>query len=235
MAFFHHSPFPADQTFTNLFRLLDDFDTYSRFNGPQHHKGGKGDRRSFSSIAGRPFNPCFDIYETENTYELHGELPGVDRKDVIIEFTEPQTVVVSGHIERSYTAGTPSEAAGSETFTHVDVPPVQSQEGGATKELKEHKEQKERHEAKAEEETTSAIDKSKTKEVSAPSAEKAVAWPTNRYWAMERAAGEFHRTFNFPLPVDEEKVKASLQNGILSISIPKLKRETRRIALEEEA
>ncbi|KAJ5082081.1 30 kDa heat shock protein [Penicillium argentinense] len=43
----------------------------------------------------------------------------------------------------------------------------------------------------------------------------------HRYWAKERIVGEFSRNFSFPNPVDQDKVKASLKNGILSVVVPK--------------
>ncbi|KAL1845828.1 hypothetical protein Plec18167_009268 [Paecilomyces lecythidis] len=43
----------------------------------------------------------------------------------------------------------------------------------------------------------------------------------HRYWVSERSIGEFHRTFTFPTRVDQDRVKANLKNGVLSIEIPK--------------
>jgi hypothetical protein len=43
------------------------------------------------------------------------------------------------------------------------------------------------------------------------------------YWVMERPVGEFHRSFTFPSKVDQDGVKASLRNGILSVLVPKAK------------
>jgi len=45
--------------------------------------------------------------------------------------------------------------------------------------------------------------------------------PKSRYWVSERSVGEFYRSFSFPQRIDQEAVKASLNNGILSIVIPK--------------
>ena len=42
-----------------------------------------------------------------------------------------------------------------------------------------------------------------------------------RYWASERSVGEFHRAFSFPGRVDQNNVRASLKNGILSVVVPK--------------
>ncbi|KAI5281536.1 hypothetical protein KEM54_003211 [Ascosphaera aggregata] len=66
---------------------------------------------SFALQKNRPFayyaevstwNPRFDVRENQDTYELDGELPGVNQEDVNMEFTDPQTLVVNGTIKREY-------------------------------------------------------------------------------------------------------------------------------------
>ncbi|KAL4979396.1 HSP20-like chaperone [Aspergillus desertorum] len=42
-----------------------------------------------------------------------------------------------------------------------------------------------------------------------------------RYWVSERSVGEFQRTFTFPTRVNQDDVKASLKDGILSVLVPK--------------
>ncbi|KAJ5221106.1 30 kDa heat shock protein [Penicillium citrinum] len=55
----------------------------------------------------------------------------------------------------------------------------------------------------------------------------------HRYWASERSIGEFSRTFSFPDRIDQDNVKASLKNGILSIVVPKAAAPpTKKIAIE---
>jgi HSP20 family protein len=41
------------------------------------------------------------------------------------------------------------------------------------------------------------------------------------YCRFERQFGKFHRRFEFPVPVNWEKIVAEYKNGILSIQIPK--------------
>jgi HSP20 family molecular chaperone IbpA len=54
-----------------------------------------------------------------------------------------------------------------------------------------------------------------------------------KYWVSERSVGEFHRSFNFPTRVDQDGVKASLKNGILSVTVPKAAPPTsRKISIE---
>lgn len=56
---------------------------------------------------------------------------------------------------------------------------------------------------------------------------------SHRYWASERTVGEFSRTFSFPNRVDQDNVKASLKNGILSILVPKATASaTKKITIE---
>jgi HSP20 family molecular chaperone IbpA len=62
-------------------------------------------------------------------------------------------------------------------------------------------------------------------------AEKTKA-PFDKYWVQERSIGEFARTFSFPSRVDQDAVSANLNNGVLSLVIPKAKKhEARRIAI----
>ncbi|OXV08655.1 hypothetical protein Egran_03582 [Elaphomyces granulatus] len=41
------------------------------------------------------------------------------------------------------------------------------------------------------------------------------------FWVSERSVGEFRRVFNFPAVVEQENVQAKLNNGVLSITVPK--------------
>lgn len=52
---------------------------------------------------------------------------------------------------------------------------------------------------------------------------KEVSKQTNnfKYWVSERSVGEFHRSFNFPSRINQDGVKASLKNGVLSVVVPK--------------
>ncbi len=58
------------------------------------------------------FIPTSMYAETDSCYELNGELPGVKREDLKIEFTEPQTVIISGRVERNYSFSRPEAEAG---------------------------------------------------------------------------------------------------------------------------
>ncbi|KAK3370916.1 heat shock protein 30 [Lasiosphaeria ovina] len=202
---------PSEPTFTPLFRLLNDFDTYSReVQGDQQGSAASGRRSKVAT-----FKPKFDVRETEKTYELHGELPGIERENLTIEFTDPQTIVVRGRVERTY-ENKPEEHAGANTTDDHDNHSVTS------------------HKATVEDdpEESHSATSPETQVAKTAGAEVQKAAPNHKYWVYERSIGEFSRTFSFPGRVDQEAVSAGLNNGILTVSVPKAKKhEARRIAI----
>lgn len=186
--------YDSSDSLTPFFRLLDDFDTFRQV-APQAN-------RANSQLA-KTFNPKFDVKETENAYELHGELAGVEQKDVEIEFTDQQTLSIKGRSERSYQKGTPPDRLLG-----------QGQEQGKITEGGEHKPRK-----------ASVADESEEQQKELGQVEvsgnKEKEEPTEKFWVSERSVGEFARSFHFPSKVDQEGVKASMKNGILSIHVPK--------------
>ncbi|KXX81695.1 30 kDa heat shock protein [Madurella mycetomatis] len=206
MSFFPRSFYSSDSSFTPLFRLLDEFDSYT--NEARNNQDGPRSRRHQHL---RTFNPRFDIRETETAYELHGELPGVDRENINIEFTDPQTIVVCGRVERTYTAGTP---------------PAGLVEGGAQMSGT-ITEKGEAEMAKNKALAGNGESKGVTKQ-----GDEDGAGEKCKYWVQERSTGEFARTFSFPSRVNQDAVTANLNNGILSLVVPKAKKhEAKRIAI----
>jgi len=51
---------------------------------------------------------------------------------------------------------------------------------------------------------------------------------SEEYVRVERAFGNFHRTFTLPDAVDQENIAATYENGVLTINIPKTAKSTRR-------
>lgn len=49
----------------------------------------------------------------------------------------------------------------------------------------------------------------------------------HRTLLSERVVGDFHRSFTFPCPISEEGVKASMENGVLSLLVPKVEGKSR--------
>jgi HSP20 family protein len=198
------SLFPkAFQEISPLFRLIDD---YERASGMLRREG---------FVDPRSFHPKFDVRELKDSYELHGELPGIEQKDINIEWSDSNTLTISGRTETHYEKGNP---------------PAGRIEGEVTGKGHGY------HEPTVEAEDKPAKDESTDTTVSTKEKAGEVSKPTNneaRYWVSERSVGEFHRSFNFPSRVDHDAVKAKLNNGILSIVVPKSKTpHARKVAIE---
>lgn len=193
MAVFRHGGFIPDASFSPLFRLLDDFDHYTRQEG-----GHRNSRRSTLS----QFQPRFDLHETGESYELHGELPGMSKENVQIDFTEPQSMLIRGKLERAYTAGKPPAGQIEGTAQSSAITDCESAQESSDGTFLENQGNVE-----------NAADQTK-------------------YWLTERSVGVFSRSFNFPTPVDRDAVSASLKDGVLSVVVPKAKiAESRRITV----
>ncbi|KAK1237947.1 hypothetical protein MKX08_002526 [Trichoderma sp. CBMAI-0020] len=210
MSLFQRNFYSPEASFTPLFRLLEDFDNYSR----QDNGTAQGRRTGLTH-----WQPKFDVRETDSAYELHGELPGMSKENVSIEFTDSQTLHIKGKVERAYTAGTP---------------PAGALEGnsnaGAITDGKESESKSASHKPTVEDANEDGTPKQGEGEV-ATTEEKKPA-DSAKYWLTERSVGQFSRTFNFPSRVDQDNVSANFKDGILSITVPKAaKHEPRRIAV----
>ncbi|KAM3086618.1 hypothetical protein ACMFMG_000744 [Clarireedia jacksonii] len=212
MAFFPRSYLssdPSSSSFHPLFRLLDDFDQYS---------SGRNGSQTQSRNSLKSFTPRFDVKELGETYELHG----IEQKDVEIEFIDDQTLNIRGHIERSYTSGTPPSIEGAKSSGAI----TESGEG-------EHKDKA--HQPTVEdagEDGTNGKTENKEQRVTKAGHHKK-SEPQAKFWVSERSVGEFSRSFSFPVRVDQDGVKASMKNGILTIIVPKAKKqESRKITIQ---
>lgn len=211
MSLFQRNFYTPEASFTPLFRLLEDFDNYSR----QDNGTTQGRRTGLAQ-----WQPKFDVRETDSAYELHGELPGMSKENVSIEFTDSQTLHVKGKVERTYSSGTPPAGALEGTSTT-----------GAITDGKEGESKSASHKPTVEDATEDGTPKESEGEVATTSEEKKPA-DSAKYWLTERSVGQFSRTFNFPARVDQDSVSANFKDGILSITVPKAaKHEPRRIAV----
>ncbi|KAG9242204.1 HSP20-like chaperone [Calycina marina] len=152
---------------------------------------------SFVRISGRQtaFSPKYDFIELPDAFFLHGELAGVQKKDIEIEFTDSQTMTIRGHSER------PS------------ISPMKLVEGNMSRsattdfgKASSLHETVEDERAIYEETCTAAFQPPQVIE---------------KYWLSERLIGEFSRSFKFHVLVDQDRVQASMENGLLSIVVPK--------------
>ena len=176
------------------------------------------------------FNPRFDVKEAKDSYTVDAELPGVDPKDVSIEFTDEHTLTVKGHTERV----TESATKATNATESQEKAAVEDEAAGVadTASTKSHQPSVEDEEAPP---NSSAAPESTETAAPAPKAteEAPEAEPRSRYWISERRVGDFSRSFEFSSRVDQDAVKASLKNGILSIVVPKAAvPESRRIQIE---
>lgn len=165
------------------------------------------DKAARSAFADLPdatfFRPKFDVKETKDRYELHGELPGLEQKNVNIEWSDSNTLTISGKTETYREEGTkPKQLKAS-----VEEAPDNEGDKGSGGDKGKH--------------STEVATTGKAGDVV-----KADDGP--KYWLSERSVGEFRRNFSFPARVDQDAVKASLKNGILSIVVPKAKGGARK-------
>jgi HSP20 family molecular chaperone IbpA len=237
MSVFTQHPFYAfpnndPRNFGGLFRFIDDWDKhFSQQNG----RGSPGHSRQ-SRRQMQTFTPRFDVRETERAYELHGELPGVEKKDVNIEFSDLQTIVISGSVERTYTAGTPPTGLLGDNNNNAMSGAI-AEDAHADDNLETHSNKS--FQATVEDEkaegaqgtTTTTGEVAKAPKPETPAAEQQQQ-NKHKYWVQERSVGSFSRTFSFSQRVDHDGVSASMDNGILTVVVPKAKKpESRRIAI----
>jgi HSP20 family protein len=160
------------------------------------------------------FTPRFDVTEVDNAYELYGELPGIEQKDLEIVFTDAQTIVVKGKTQRVRGPAAAAAAAG------TPEPEVEAEDTDTASEKS--------HTATVEDEydeadtplptpaTTTAAAPEPQAETPAPAPK-----PKTKLWVSERKVGSFARSFSFSQRIDQDGVQAVLKNGILHVVVPK--------------
>lgn len=194
-------PYYQGSNLSPLFHLLDDYDVHRssrpKANNHQHHQ------HRHQPVAIRSFTPNFDVRELNDGFYLDGELPGADQNNIEIEFSDPNTLVIKGRVERNY------------NNTNSDERNTEAEEQNS-----DTSSNKSYHATVEDEE-----DETSNSTPAKPSTEKTVAnkqhQPSYKYRISERSVGEFHRTFTFPSRIDQDAVKASLRNGVLSLVVPK--------------
>lgn len=178
--------------------------------------------------------------EVGASYELQGELPGLEQKDLDIEFVDERTLVIRGRTaSEKVESNEPAEPVAAAADEAAAATGDNVSERSASYQ-KPSVEEEEYVDAGAESSGEGAKTPNSTTDQAAPAAEVALkaesqkaAEPAFKYWVSERSVGEFERRFSFPGRVDQEAVKASLRNGILSVVVPKVvAKEARRINIE---
>ena len=220
MAFYTTTLSPGD--FLPLFQLMDDYCDTRRPTKPTQSSRGKPSAAPAASSApaapAKPqlssFTPKFDVREADQFYILDGELPGAQQENIEIEFTDPETMVIKGQIERNYDITSPSSAES--TNDNDDVMSVHS-DGASSTHSNYHSPTVEDEDEDGAVKVTTVQSTSVAKHQPQPEVQQ----PTYKYWASERSIGTFQRTFTFPTRVNQDRVKATFKNGILSVFVPK--------------
>jgi len=245
MSFFPTSfsaPAPAAEvSYAPLFPLLENYDNYSRETKAAPSAPCAPATRRQRTRQARPqpatFQPAFDVRETENTYELYGELPGLERQNVSIEFTDAQSMVISGRVGRNYDShanndtnesAISDEASSTEEFTEIEKPRRNSYK------VTVEDDPEDEHNTPATTPATSPkmeAAKPQTQEVAKAEQKTQPAHNEPRYHLLERSIGEFSRVFTFPARVDYDGVTASLNNGVLAVVVPKARPVNKRIEI----
>jgi len=208
-------------------------------------------RRLARVIPKRIINPHFDVSELENDYVLEGELPGVsDKSSITISFDDAQTIVVKGEIKRV------SREAPKQELTEAALQASAAQSESKSEEQQKSKRHSVTVEDEVDESETasnasfevvdgptpSKADKGKAaatesadvemteeKSTEQPKEETKPATPAAKYWVSERPIGVFERRFNFQGLIDQDNVKAHLENGLLTVVIPKRQPYVRQV------
>lgn len=225
------APNPARTMFTSPFFPHAEGGLFRAFDSAVADLVPMTPRQSFR----RTFTPKFDVREISGIYELQGELPGMDQKDLDIEFLDAHTLLIRGKSIRE------SMSANVDTDNAAKKPVVKKDIGDDTSERSPEKSanyQKVTVEDEYVDAAAEANEESRTPNfddagsVKSFETKSAKVEPSFKYWVSERSVGEFERRFSFPGRVDQDAVKASLKDGILSIVVPKLaEKQARRIEI----
>jgi HSP20 family protein len=175
----------------------------------------------------RAFAPRFNVNEAHDFYQLEGELPGLEQEDISVEFTGENTLTVSGRVGSKKPAAAPAaETASTEAAPAEDAASETSSKKATVEDD---------HEGEWTDVATPATEAGPS--TAAPKAPETPAQseakqPESKTWVSERFAGEFSRSFSFADRVDQEAVTARLNNGILTVIVPKAaKPENRKISI----
>lgn len=181
------------------------------------------------------FAPRFDISETDDAYHLHGDLAGLSKEHIDIDFTDAQTITVRGKVLRnSVPASTKTQPVEEDVMVDDAAPSSPDSSHHAT--VEDDFEDLAAEVNTAASSSSSAASTPEKTFAAAAAAEKQAQKPREeqtpaKYWISERKYGQFARSFKFRKTVDVASVSASLDNGVLSIVVPK-KNESRKIFVQ---
>jgi len=175
------------------------------------------------------FTPRFDVMETEQSYELYGELPGLEQSKLDIEFSDAQTLLIKGQTERPSSTNPAPEASQS---PQVESEKTADGEASETSSVKSHTATVEDDYDEADTPLKNTVAPALTTATTATTSnqqpqQKQSETPKPQFWASERRVGSFARSFSFSQRVDHDAVQASLKNGVLHVVVPKTAKRAR--------
>lgn len=240
-----------EPSFSGLFRLLDDFDNYRASTSSsvgQHHNNtntnnanqqqqrqlaaGRGGSGGGVGLLGQQmsFAPKFDLRETDTAFELRGDLPGVDRSQVHVEFADENTLTVRGRVEREWNS--------SSSNNNNNDASKKSADEAVGKAGEEKQDDGNSTAAAAASKDGGSVQQQQQQQKPQPQTQTQA-----KYWITERSVGEFSRSFRLTghphhhqgaegdiVEIDHDGVTARLDNGVLSVVVPKVVREKERPA-----
>ncbi|KAM0429517.1 hypothetical protein ACHAQK_011004 [Fusarium lateritium] len=183
----------------------------------------------------RPWEPRFEAFETEDSFFIHGELPGLNKEHVTVEFPEPCKLVVSGKVERF----TDDPKAAETTTEQTDTTPIIDSNNEDTRSRSSYQATVEDDVDSDDFEVLSHVSE-KSETISQPEletlSEKVKERQTKKPEQPDepRRSGyrkEFSRYFTFSTYVNHEAVTAELKDGLLTIVIPKAASGSHRIMI----
>jgi HSP20 family molecular chaperone IbpA len=202
----------------------------------------------------RQFKARFDVKEHAEHYQVEGDVPGFEQENISIEVTDEHTLKVSGDTEQRLEQSAP-EAHNSEpesdkmdgiTLNEPETSRPQSPAHSDTESRKSYQPTVEDDfedlgaessssapsEPKGKEKAVEQTTETAVQKQTPPEAPAQRQQPEFREWLSERVHGSFERTFEFPGRIDMANVKATMKNGVLSISVPKAPAfQTKRISI----
>jgi len=179
------------------------------------------------------FQPRFDVREEKDSFKLNGELPGVEQKDISIDFVDPDTLVIRGRsVRRESKVAVAADQNNKAAEKAIEATSDTASETGSA--YQKPSVEEDFVDVPSENGTPASTTVTETEKPTAEKkqVEKPKAEPI-KYLVSERAVGEFNRSFTFPGHVDQEGVTASLKNGILSVVVPKVvQKEPKKIVIQ---
>jgi len=222
--YFH--PKSQDHLVRQLFNLIPGGDESSNiFNLPVHPSAGTPSM----------FQPKFDLREIGDSYELKGDFSGFKKEDLSIEWADDENLIISGHInQHSEHSNADEHKKSASSPTTAAAPRSASPSSSNYKKPTAEDEPSEDGVVINKPDASSASDSKNTTVAKTDSNnKKQVSRPKYRYHFVERHHGSFRRVFNFPGRVDPSSLKASLADGVLTVTIKMAQAVApRKIAIE---